>query len=263
MHRKVLLAFAAIIYYALAFYGLYTFEAGLILTSLVLFGLPTYILARYSAAPYAVLISVITLGAGIAILLEGVAHIYGIWYTIGVDELRLFGLIPMEVFLCSILQTLFLALLYELIFDDGVYTTSKSADRFTAFGIFSLCVLSLIGIHQYLLNGIFFTHSYLWILGVLVASSLATLAVHKALSLRFFDRLAAFCVVAAPPLFIGAILSVTNTHKVFAHVNDYLYTFTIGGDILPLEEIFLILVMPIFVATFYELYLDDGKLRSE
>jgi hypothetical protein len=262
MHRKVLLAFAAIVYYALAAYGLYTFEAGLILTSLVLFGLPAYMLARYSAAPSAVLVAVITLGAGIAILLEGVAHIYGIWYTIGVDELRLFGLIPVEVFLCSILQTLFLALLYELIFDDGEYSTSKSADRFTAFGVFGLCVLMLIGIHQYLLQGIFFTHSYLWILGILVASSLATLAVHKALSLQFFDRLAAFCAVASLPLLIGAILSITNTHKVFAHINDYLYTFNLGGDILPLEEILLILVMPIFVATFYELYLDDGKLTS-
>jgi hypothetical protein len=263
MHRKVLLGFAAIVYYALAAYGLYTFEAGLILTSLVLFGLPTYILARYSAAPYAILIAVITLGAGIAVLLEGIAHIYGIWYTIGVDELRLFGLIPVEVFLCSILQTLFLALLYELIFDDGEYTASKSADRFTAFGIFALCVLLLIGIHQYLLQGIFFTHSYLWILGILVASSLATLAVHKALSLRFFDRLAAFCAVAALPLLIGAVLSVTNTHKVFAHVQDYLYAFTIKGSLLPLEELLLVLVMPIFVATFYELYLDDGKLRTE
>lgn len=262
MHRNVLLAVGALVYYALAFYGLYTFEAGLIVTSLTLFGLPAYVLARFSAAPFAVIVSVIALGAGLVVLLEGIAHIYGIWYTIGVDELRLFGLIPVEVFLCTILQTLFLALLYELIFDDGEYTTSKASVRFTAFGVFCLCVLSLIGIHQYLLKGIYFTHSYLWILGILVASSLATLAVHRALSVRFFDRLAAFCVVGAGPLLIGVFLSVANTHKVFAHVNDYVYSFTLGGDILPLEELLLVLVMPVFVATFYELYLDDGKVTS-
>jgi hypothetical protein len=249
----------ALLYYALACYCLYIFESGLLLSSLVLFGIPAYFLARYSAAPSAVIVAVLAFGAGIAILLEGIAHMYGIWYTIGVDEYRLFGLIPFEVLISSVVQTLFLALLYELIFDDGVYTASSARVRFTAFGVFSLSVLGLIAIHQYLLKGIFFTHSYIWILGIVVASSLATLAVHKSLSMRFFDRLFAFSCVAFIPMCISVFLSVTNTHKVFAYVQDYVYTFNFFGSTLPLEEILLALVLPLFVATFYELYLDDAK----
>lgn len=262
MHRKVLLGAIGVAYYALAAYGLYIFEAGLILTSLVLFGLPAYILARFSAAPSAVLIAVCTLGGGLALLLEGVAHIYGIWYTVGISELRLFGLIPIEMIVCTVLQTLFLALLYELIFDDGKYTTARASDRFVAFCVFCLCVLLLVAIHQYLLQGVFFTHSYLWILGVLTASSIAALAVHRALTLRFFDRLAGFCMIAVVPMLIGSILSITNTHKVFAHVQDYVYAFTINGSMFPLEELILVLVMPAFVAVFYEIYLDDGQLKG-
>jgi hypothetical protein len=259
MHRNVLLGFGAALYYALACYGLFVFESGILVSSLVLFGFPAYLLARYSAAPAAVIISVMTLGTGIAIMLEGIAHIYGIWYTLGVDELRIFGLIPVEVIFASVIQTLFLALLYEFIFDDGIYTTSSARVRFTAFCVFVLSVLGLIGIHQYLLQGIFFTHSYIWILFILIASSFATLAVHKALTMHFFNRLFAFSLIASIPLLVNLFVSVANTHKVFAHVNDYLYTFMFLGNTFPLEEILLALTMSLFVATFYELYLDDAK----
>lgn len=260
MHRGIVLFFSAFVYYALATFGLYVFESGVLATSIVLFGIPSYALARFSAAPTAVIVSVLTLGGGIVILLEGIAHIYGIWYTIGVDELRLFGLIPLEIIATSIIQTLFLALLYEFIFDDGEYTVSSARVRFVAFGTFFVAVIALIALHQYVLQGIFLSHSYLWILGIFVGATLATLAVERALTLRFFDRLAAFSLVASIPLFLSLFLSIANTHKVFAFSNDYLFTFTLFESMVPIEEVLLILVLPLFVATFYELYLDDGKI---
>jgi hypothetical protein len=259
MHRNVIIGVVGVVYYVLSCFALSIFEAGILSTALILFALPAYVLARYSEAPGNVIISVLTLGTGIAFILEGIAHIYGIWYAVGVDELRIFGLIPVEMLFASIIQTLFLCLLYELIFDDGVYTEKQPHVRFAAFGIFAVSVLALVGIHQYLLNGIFFTHSYVWILGILVASSLAALAVNRALTIRFFDRIALFTVVAFLPLCANLILAVVNNHKIFAYVNDYLYTFTIAGNSVPLEEIVLAFVMPFFVATFYELYLDDAR----
>ncbi len=258
MHRTVLLGFSALVYYALGTYALYSFEAGLLLTSLVLFGLPSYFLARFSAAPPAVVFAVIVFGAGMGLLLEGIAHIYGIWYTLGVDELRIFGLVPVEIILSSVLQTLFLALLYELIFDDGRYTTSSARVRFVAFGVFTAGILGLIALHHYLLHGIFFTHSYLWIIGICIASSIAALAVHRSLSVRFFEKLFSFCLIAWVPLLCGVVLAVGNTHKVFAYVHDYLFTFTLFGEVVPVEELLLALVLPLFVATVYELYLDDA-----
>jgi hypothetical protein len=259
MHRNILLIFTVIIYYALVLYALFSFNAGLLVTSLLLFGLPAYLLARYSAAPTQVLIAVMTFGAGIAILLEGIAHIYGIWYTLGVDELRLFGLIPLEVIFAIILQTLFMVLVYEFIFDDGEYKVSSARIRFSAFGVFSISVFLFIAIHQYLLNGIFFTHSYIWIIGAFVAATLGALTVQRTLSFQFFKRLCAFTSIAGVPLLMGMFLSVTNAHKLFTYTHDYLYTYTFFGHTLPVEEILLTLTLPFFVATFYELYLDDGK----
>ncbi len=247
-------------YYAVCGYALLIFESGILLSSIALFGVPAYVLARYSAAPANVLIAVVTLASGIAILFEGVAHIYGIWYTVGVDELRLFGLIPVEVIFASVLQFLFLVLLYELFFDDGEYTQSSVRTRYMAFGVFSVSVIALVALHQYVLHGILFTHSYLWILGILLLSSLASLAVHRRLTITFFDRVALFSVIAFVPLLVNLLVAVINTHRVFAHVHDYVYTFTVASSLLPLEELLLALTVPFFVAVFYELYLDDGEV---
>jgi hypothetical protein len=259
MHRNVLLVAIGIVYYALASYGLLVFGAGLLATSIILFGLPAYALARYSAAPSAVLLSVVVFGSGIAILLEGIAHIYGIWYTIGIDELRLFGIIPIEVIATSIIQTLFLALLYELIFDDGEYSEAPISTRLTAFGIFAFSALVLVGLHVYMFKDILFNHSYIWMLITLVGATLTTLAITDSLSLRFFDRLTFFTLVASIPLFCSLCVAVFNTHKVFAFTNDYLYTFMLFGNAVPLEELLLTLAIPLFVATFYEVYLDDAQ----
>jgi hypothetical protein len=257
MHRKVLLLSIFILYFSLATFGLLVFDAGSLISALVLFGFPAMLLARFASAPQAVLITVATFGAGLSILLEGIAHTYGIWYSLGVDELRLFGLVPIEVIIGSVIQTLFLVLLYELLFDDGTYSDAHARNRFLTFGVFAVGVLLLVAIHQYVLQGIFFTHSYIWILGILIASAIASLSVTKTLTLRFFDRLVAFMLYSALPLLLSLFVSVANTHKIFAHQNDYLYTITLFQEMVPLEELLLILALPLFVATVYELYLDD------
>ena len=122
--------------------------------------------------------------------------------------------------------------------------------------------LALLAIHQFVLKDIFFNNSYIWILGIFLGCSLATLATLRALSFHFWDRLALFSVVAFVPLFTSLTIAVANTHKVFAHTNEYLWSFTLYGTVVPLEELLLMLCFPIFVATFYELYLDDGKIEG-
>jgi hypothetical protein len=54
-----------------------------------------------------------------------------------------------------------------------------------------------------------------------------------------------------------------NTQKLFAYEHDYLYSFRVFGNLVPIEEVVLMLILPMFVAVFYEIYLDDGKLKSD
>jgi hypothetical protein len=260
MHRNIVLSAIGVVYYGLCAFALSAFDIGSLGTALVLFGVPAYFLARFSAAPTAVITAITIFGVGLALVLEGIAHIYGIWYFVGVEELRLFGIIPLEVIVISVVQTLFLVLLYELIFDDGEYSEAPSHHRLLAFFVFVAGALTLLALHQFVLKDIFFSHSYIWILITLLGCALATLATLRALSFHFWDRLALFSVVAFVPLFTSLAVAVANTHKVFAYTNDYLWSFTLYGTVVPLEEFLLMFCMPVFIATFYELYLDDGKV---
>ncbi|MFT7507047.1 MAG: hypothetical protein ACI92I_000185 [Acidimicrobiales bacterium] len=257
MHRNILLLFSTTLYYVIGTYGLYVFDAGLLTSSLVLFGIPALALSHFTLAPPSVLISVALLGSGTAILFEGIAHIYGLWYSIGITEARLFGLIPLEMLLSITVQVLFLGLLYEVLFDDGVYSPRSAWDRMASFGVFAVGALVLIGIHQYVVGGIFLSYSYFWIIGVITASSLAALALHKGLNIAFFDRVIDFTIVAAIPLAISVWISSANVHKLFGHTDEYIATFSLYGQIIPIEEIALIFALPFFVGTIYEIYLDD------
>ena len=258
MHRKLILLSILALYYALGTYALYVFDAGLLVSSLVLFGVPALALSHFTLAPPAVLVSITLLGAGIAILFEGIAHIYGLWYSIGITEARIFGLIPIEMLIGTTLQVVFLALLYEVFFDDGVYTPRSAWHRMTFFGVFGVGVLVLLAMHHFLLDGLFLPYSYLWIIGSIIASALAALALHRDLNIAFFDKIIDFSLVASIPLGISLWISSINVHKVFAHTTEYLFSFSFYGQMVPIEEIVLLVALPFFVGTVYEMYLDDA-----
>ncbi len=257
MHRNILLFFIIVLYYSIGTYGLYLFDAGLLTTSLVLFGIPALALSHFTLAPPAVLLSITLLGAGIAVLFEGIAQIYGLWYSLGVDEVRLFGIISFEMLISVTLQVLFLGLLYEVFFDDGVYTPRSAWQRMTFFAVFAVAVIGLLVMQLFIFKGFFLENSYLWIIGSIVASSLATLALHKELSVPLFDKLIDFTLVASLPMALSLWLASTNVHKVFGYTNEYIATFSLYGQMVPLEEILLVFALPFFVATVYEMYLDD------
>jgi len=259
MHRAIILGTVGAVYYGLSAYALHSFEVGVVVTAMILFAFPAAFLAHFSYAPSAVLITVATFGLGLALLLEGTAHIYGLWYTVGVDTARLFGMIPLEVLIMTVSQVVFYALLYEMMFDDGTYTPHSARVRFTTIGVFVIAVLVLLAAHQYVFKTLFIESSYLWIVATILFSALAALGVHRTYSARFFDRLLNFALVGAIPGMIALWLAVTHTHKVFAHSTVYLAEFRLFGASFPLEEMLLVFAIPLLVATVYEIYLDDAQ----
>lgn len=255
MSRRHIILLTGLFYYGLSIYFLAYTGAGFLLTSLILFGLPSVALARFSAARSVVLLTIAMIGSGLAVLLEGIGHIYGLWQVSGAETVRLFGLIPVEAILSVILQVMFLTMLYELLFDDGQYTKSSVRARFGAIILLVGASFVLIGSHQYLFSGSDSTYFYFWILGSLLASCLASFLVYRSASLQLFNRLVYFMLIGAGPLLAGLSLAVFNGHKVFA--GQYVSSFVWFDQTVPLEEIMLILALPFFVATMYELYLDD------
>ena len=257
MHRTILLTVTILLYYGLSTWALYLFNAGLLVTALVYYGLPALVLAQFTLAPTAVLLSVAFLGGGLSLLLQGVAHIYGLWYVPGVDTLRLFGLVPLEQVAATVLESIFLVLLYEVFFDDGQYTVRSAWHRMVFFVFFFVAVLVLLGLHQFILGGVFVNYSFVWVVGILVASVLGLLAMHRSLSIRFFDRITDFAVVAAIPLGLALFVGIHSVSIVFGQNPQYLATVWYFGETVPIEMLALLFVVPFFIGTVYEVYLDD------
>lgn len=256
-HRHLVLLALTLSYFGVALFGLMAFDAGLLVSAVVLAGIPAAVLAHFTVAPAAVIVSVMLLGTGVATILEGVAHIYGLWYSLGTTELRLFGVMPLEVIAALSLQVLFLGLLYEVLFDDGAYTVRSAYQRSGFFIVFALAAVGLVTLHQFAFPGYIFNYPYVWLILSLAGAASVMLMLHRKLTVALADRIFDFAMIGA--LHGGFILFVasTNVHKVFANPDAYLGTFSLFGEVVPIEEIALLFVLPFFVATAYELYLDD------
>ncbi len=257
LHRHVVLLAVVAAYFGVATSALVWFDAGLLVTAVTLFGVPALALAHFTLAPAAVVLSVTFLGTGLAVMLEGVAHVYGLWYSLGITELRLFGVLPLEMIAAVTLQALFLGLLYEVLFDDGAYTETSAYKRLLYFGVFTVGAFGLIGLHVLLFKSVFFSYSYIWLVVSVVAASITMMLLHRQFTVSFIDRLFDFTLIAAVPSGIALWLSAHNVHKVFANPQEYVGTVSLFGEMVPAEEVVLLFAIPFLIAICYELYLDD------
>ena len=256
MHRNIVLTFGILTYFVVATIALSVFGASLLASGIILFGFPTLFLARYSAAPQSVIMTVTAFGAGLALMLETVGHFYGLWYIQSVPVLRLFGVVPLEVILVTFLKVLFVVLLYEMLFDDGQYSRSNARTRFVSFGLFAVAALFLLAAHYFVFQSVYEPTAYYWLSAILLLTSFAMVAVGRTLTLPLFDKVVNFAAVAAVPLLCADFLAAANGYKQFMNIlNPIMVPFT--QVTLPLGEILLTLSIPIFVTTVYELYLDD------
>lgn len=257
LHRHLVLLAVVGTYFGIATAALAWFDAGLLVTAVTLFGIPAVALAHFTLAPAAVLLSVTCLGTGLAVMLEGTAHLYGLWYSLGISELRLFGVLPLEMIVALTLQVLFFGLLYEVLFDDGVYTEVSAHKRLGYFVAFAIAAVGLMGLHVFLLNGVFLAYSYVWLVGSLLAASFMMAFLHRRFTVSFFDRVLDFTLIAAVPSVLALWLAAHNVHKVFGNPHEYLGMFSLFGYMVPVEEVVLLFAIPCLVAVCYELYLDD------
>lgn len=259
IHRRLVLLALSAVYYCLAIFALLIFEAQVLVSSVVLFGIPAYALARFSLAPLSVIAVVALVGAGVGVLLEALAHIYGLWYTAGVNVVKLFGIIPIEGVLAMTLQIVFLTLVYETMFDDGVYNLRSVHRRIGLFVGAGIGLVALAGVSIALRNVFFVESVYLWLLTALAFTCFVILYVYRAFSVQLLDRIILFTLIAIGPLLGALLIAVVNVQKVFAFTGEYVYSFSVLGETIPLEEVLLLLILPLLVATVYELYLDDQR----
>lgn len=125
------------------------------------------------------------------------------------------------------------------------------------FVLFFFGVLVLLALQQFVFRGIFVAYSFIWIIGILVASVLGLAAMHRTLTVRFFDRITNFAIVGAIPLGLALFVGVHSVSIVFPENPEFLGMAWFFGTAVPVEAVALLFAMPFFIGSVYEIYLDD------
>ncbi|MCA9366155.1 hypothetical protein KC722_01100 [Candidatus Kaiserbacteria bacterium] len=247
------------IYTALAGLLLTYFEANVLFVVLILSVLPILIIWRLEQLKTGLLPILALISLGATMLFEAYAYTNGLWYELSPFEVRLFGLVPVEAFVAAFVHVLYFVVIYEYLFDDrkSVRVVLPRSLRIVLGGATAMLALGLAYVYVFsniILSGAFF---YLIIglcgvLAVLVATS------HRSWR-QVLGKAALFALSVFPVSLVYEYVSLHNDLRFFANYHEYIYSFSLFGSMVPIEELVLILVVPFWLVLIYELYLDDGK----
>ncbi len=256
MHRNVIFTFGFIIYFMVMSFALVQFGFGVISSTVLMLGVPVYMLVHYSAAPRAMVITVSCFAIGMSLLLEGLGHSYGLWTLVSDAGTAFPGGLTFEIITITSFKVLFLILFYELLFDDGEYSIAEARSRLAEFGLFAIGAMVLVSLFYIFYDKFALPSTYYWLTLILLTSSVAMLAVQQALTLRLANKILIFAAVAAIPMLCVEYLLLGSGHKVITTMLHPINLPIFSGSV-PLGELLLAFSMPAFVSTIYELYLDD------
>ena len=191
--------------------------------------------------------------------LEVVAYINGLWYELSPFSLRVFGLFPLESFVAAFVHILFFIVVYEYFFDDRKTTGRVHPDHapFLLAGAGGLLSVALA--YVYVFSGVFFSYPFALLILLLFVLFVVAIAMTRTDWRQLCLKTLMFAVSILPFSLVYEYIALANDLRFFANTQEYLYTLNFFGQMVPLEEIVFILIVPFWLATTYELYLDDGK----
>ena len=191
----------------------------------------------------------------LALALGAFAYLNGVWFETSVTEIRLFGLVPIEALLAAFMHIFYFIVLYEYFFDDR--ETESVVKHRSAFLVTLLCIFAATLAYVYLFSNLLLTNAFAWLVaGLLVLIGFGTILVYQD-RWSLLRRLSLFALSMLPLSWLYEYVALANNYRFFANTNEYLYSFTVLGQVVPLEELLFIALLPVAVALFYELFFDD------
>jgi hypothetical protein len=253
-------------WFFLVFVSIYTFCTALILVwadasflvmTAVLFGAPVLVLWNRLALKSHLIPLLATFTLLITAGIQLYAYKSGLWYELSPLALPLFGGAPLETYIFSVVHILYLVLLYEYFFDDGgsVKRTKISARGLGMIGVVYAFVLGIIYIDPIILV----SYPFAFLLAFLSSLFALMILVQKNIpSLELFKKAGLFALATLPLSLIYEWVLIENGIRLFANVNEYIAYFEWNRNIIPVEELLLLLIVPFGLVMLYEMFLDDG-----
>lgn len=186
------------------------------------------------------------------------AYIHGLWYELAPSNTMVFGSGPIESYAFSVTFILYMIVMYEYFFDDkhSRVKTTYVARILALLGI----ILALSLGYVYFFAATVATSAYAVLVGAVMLSLVLMVGWRQsAVRIRILARAAVFSLTMLPVALVAELILLANNIRFFANPQDYVYSVPFFGYLVPIEEIALLFLLPIWVVVVYELLFDDGK----
>jgi hypothetical protein len=201
------------------------------------------------------LLGAVGVGGVMLVLIAATGQVTGAWYGVVVTSWQWAG-VSFETILFALVHTLYLLVLYEFFFDDG--RGGQSLQRHVLPAMTFLAALCLTFVYLFAVAQV--TFAFAWILMALLGVLFVTLALSQPRGLwQLLPKVLFFAVVTWPLSFAIELVALWRETQLFAFSSEYLGELTLGGVVIPYEQILLMFVWPFVLAIIYELFVDDGE----
>lgn len=258
MDKRTKIAWSALIGYTLLVGGLLVwFEATAPYVIFTLSVLPMLVFWWYERltlrfVPWIALIA----GVGV-VAVQLWAYVNGIWYETSVSEVRFLDLFPLESLITGFVHFLYVIVLYEYFFDDSENHTIPHHIAGVVAGVTALMVSAVAYI--YIFSAAVFSYAFGWLI-LLLLTTIGVLLIALHSSWRTVLRKAGLFVGLFAPLFLFyEWVALSNNLRFFANANEYIFSITIFNQLIPVEEVLFIMLVPVVMIALYELCFDDAR----
>lgn len=223
-------------------------------TLFLLCGVPIGLLIYETNLPLARLLASVGVLSMVIVLVDAFAHLTGGWYTVVMSPWRIYGL-TFESLMFAIGHCLYFLVLYEYLMDDG--KMSNKLDR--RFLNIVAIVVALLVAAFYLFSVYVISFAFSWLIALLLgAIILIMLLARRGDTLHLLAKATMFSFLIWPLSLTFELVSLIGDVRVFAFTSEYIYTFSVYGQIVPIEEIALLVVWPALLVLMYESFIDDA-----
>jgi len=225
----------------------------------VLFLAPLIIMWQKIDLRTRLLVPVSMIAVSATIVIQSFAYRQGLWYEITPSHIMMFGAGPLESYVFASLLILYMVVMYEYFFDDGAARISRGFQKALQIGVLSLLLAISFGY-------IFFSaatvtqNGFAVLVGFLVLMLVSLSSVrYQLLRPSIFRKAFFFSIAMLPISLIAELILLANNIRFYANFNDYVHILSFFGYPLPLEEVFLLVLLPMWIVVIYELCIDDGR----
>jgi hypothetical protein len=233
-------------------------DASFLVITALLFGAPIFVLwnrLHLKSHLVPLLATFTLLGAA---LLQLYAYKSGLWYELSPWALPVFGGAPLETYLFSIFHIIYFILLYEYFFDDG-QSAKRSKLSARGLGMTGVVYAVLAGI-IYIHPTVFVTYPFAFMLAFMSSLFALLILVRKSIpEVALFKKAGLFALATFPLSLIYEWILIENNIRLFANTNEYLWYFEWNRQVVPVEELLLLLIIPFGLVMLYEMFLDDAR----